>query len=172
MQRLDNYNRNTLYGVFLECKDEIDEGLRNMPKGVTKSKSINYRTFALVIGMYFKICFDLLIKGYSVNLLNKFGTLDVVKTKCIRYNPKTFSFFKDEEGNLIRKKISLNLNYGGYWYFVFWNSPKIYRQFKFKVDKKYKKRYMKMVNDGFDYLDISLKGYGKTASPNYIHHIK
>jgi len=171
MQSLDNNGCVTLFGVFEECKDEIDKGLQELPKGVTKSKRINYRTFSKVIRLYLQISFKMLINGTSVPLLNKFGVLDVVKTKCIRYNPSTFSFFKDENGNLVRKKIKLDLR-SGYWYFVFWDSPKNLRQYRFTIDRKYKRMYMDMVEQGFEYLDYTLSGYGKNASPDYIHHIK
>ncbi len=171
MQKLDNYGSYTLYGIFLESKDEIDKILKSMPKGITKSKSINYRTFSKVVRLYLSIIFKDLIEGKTVVLLNKFGKLNVVKTQCIRYNPNKIYFYKDEKGNLVRKKLKLKLNLG-YWYFVFWDSPKIYRQFKFNIDLKYKHMYMNKVKKGFDYLDYSLDKYGVYASSNYIHHIK
>ena len=31
---------------------------------------------------------------------------------------------------------------------------------------------MKLVEDGFDYLDYTLDGYGRNASIDYIQHIK
>jgi hypothetical protein len=171
MQKLDNYGHYTLYGVFLECKDEIDKLLQSLPKGITKSKRINYRTFSKVISCYFKIYFQELIKGKTVVLFNKFGKLNVVKTNCIRYNPKKTVFYKDENNKTKSKLVNLDLKLG-YWYFVFWDAPKKYRQYKFKIDLKYKHMYMKKVKDGYDYLDISLDKYGRYASPNYIHHIK
>lgn len=160
-----------MYGVFTECKDDIDVELQKLPKGITKSKRINYRTFSKVISMYFAIKFKSLIKGDRVSLLNRFGFLNVVKTNCIRYNPYRFSTFTDENGNFKCKKIKIKLNMG-YWYFVFWDAPKRFRQYRFHINIKYKHLYMDLVNGGQDYLDYSLDSYGKSASSDYIHHIK
>ncbi len=171
MRKLDNHGRHTLYGVYLECKDEIDFGISCFPKGVTKSKTVSYRTFAMVVGMYFKIAFKMLIEGMSIPLLNKFGILNVVKTKCIRYNPFRISFYKDESGKVVRKKVKVKLR-SGYWYFVFWDCPKKWRQYRFNIDIKYKRAYMELVEDGFDYLDYTLDSYGRNASIDYIQHIK
>ena len=170
-QILDNYGRYTLYGVFEECKSEIDKGLKAFPKGVTKSKQISYRVFAKVVSLYFKILFQMLIEGASVPLLNKFGILNVVKTKCTRYNPSRISFFKDEQGKVVRKIKKLNTNFG-YWYFVFWDAPKKLRHYQFNINIKYKHKYMEMVESGFDYLDYTLDKYGRNASHTYIQHIK
>jgi hypothetical protein len=171
MQKLDNHGRYNLYGVYLECKNEMDSGINAFPKGVTKSKEVTYRTFAMVIKMYFKISFEMLLKGMSVPLLNKFGILNIVKTKCIRYNPFRFAVYKDESGKVISKKVKIKLR-SGYWYFVFWDSPKKWRQYRFNINIKYKRAYMELVNDGFDYLDYTLDGYGRNASIDYIQHIK
>lgn len=171
MQKLDNHGRYNLYGVYLECTDDIDREMLSYGSDVRKSKKISYRVFAKVIRLYFVYAFEMLIDGLSVPLLNKFGILNVVKTKCIRYNPKRLSFYKDKDGNVIRKEVNCKPNFG-YWYFVFWDSPKNLRQYKFNIYKKYKFMFMEKVNNGFDYLDYTLDGYGKNASINYIHHIK
>jgi hypothetical protein len=60
----------------------------------------------------------------------------------------------------------------GYWYFVFWDAPKKLRQYRFNINIKYKRAYMKLVEDGEDYLDYSLDEYGRNASNSYIQHIK
>jgi hypothetical protein len=171
MQKLDRHGRYNLYGVYLECKDEIDLGIKAFEKGVTKSNEITYRVFAMVVKMYFKIAFGMLIEGMSVPLLNKFGVLNVVKTKCIRYNPFRIAFYTDETGKKVRKKVKLKLK-SGYWYFVFWDAPKKWRQYRFNINIKYKRAYMELVEDGYDYLDYTLDGYGKNASIDYIEHIK
>jgi len=171
MRKLDNHGRYNLYGVFLECTEDINKEMLSYDGSVRKSKKISYRVFANVVRLYFKLAFEMLIDGLSVPLLNKFGILNVVKTKCIRYNPKRISFYKDKNGGVIRKEVKCKTNFG-YWYFVFWDAPKKLRQYKFKIDLKYKIQYMDKVNDGFDYLDYTLDGYGKNASINYIHHIK
>jgi len=170
MLKLDNNGRHTLYGVYLECKDELDSGVKSLPKGVTKSSSVNYRTFALVVGLYFRKAFKMLVDGYSVPLLNKFGILNVVKTKCIRYNPIKISFFK-EDGKIVRKLGKFKRN-TRYWYFVFWDAPKSLRHYRFDINIKYKIAYMEKVNNGFDYLDYTLDKYGRNASVEYIQHIK
>jgi hypothetical protein len=171
MRKLDNHGRYTLYGVYEECKDDMTFALSEFPRGVIKSKEISYRVFAKVVRMYFTIAFEMLIKGTAVPLLNKFGILNVVKTQCIRYNPFRISFFKDETGKVIRKKVKLDTK-SGYWFFVFWDAPKKLRQYKFNINIKYKRAYMKLVEDGYDYLDYTLDGYGRSASTDYIQHIK
>lgn len=170
MQKLDKNGCYTLFGVYEECKGDIDKELQELPKGVTKSKRINYRTFSKIIRSYFKHSFALLIDGRTFQMFNKFGSLDVVKTECIRYNPKTVHFYR-ENGELKRKEVRLDTN-AGYWWFVFWNSPKYLRQYRFKINRKYKRMYMEKVEQGFDYVDLSLSKYGRNASLSYIHHIK
>ena len=155
MQKLDRHGRYNLYGVYLECKEELDIGVKSFPKGVTKSN----------------IAFEMLIKGMSVPLLNKFGVLNVVKTQCIRYNPFRIAFFFNDSGERVRKKVNIKLK-SGYYYFVFWDSFKKWRQYRFVINIKYKRAYMKLVEDGFDYLDYTLDGYGRNASIDYIQHIK
>ena len=125
----------------------------------------------MVITMYFNIAFEMLIKGMSVPLLNKFGVLNVVKTQCIRYNPFRIAFFFNDSGERVRKKVNIKLK-SGYYYFVFWDSFKKWRQYRFVINIKYKRAYMKLVEDGFDYLDYTLDGYGRNASIDYIQHIK
>jgi len=171
MRKLDNHGRYTLYGVYEECQEDITLELNKFPKGVIKSKEISYRVFAMVVRMYFIIAFEVLIKGVSVPLLNKFGILNVVKAQCIRYNPFRISFYKDELGKVIRKKVKIKTK-SGYWYFVFWDAPKKLRQYRFNINIKYKRAYMKLVEDGYDYLDYTLDGYGRNASTDYIQHIK
>ena len=171
MRKWDNHGRYTLYGVYSECEDDISLGLSKLPNGVTKMKFITYRMFSEIIRLYFTIAFEMLIKGVNVPLLNKFGVLNVVKTQCIRYNPFKVVYYRDETGKVKSKKVKLKLN-NGYWYFVFWDSPKIFRQYRFNINIKYKVAYMKLVEKGFDYLDYTLDGYGRNASTDYIQHIK
>lgn len=171
MRNKDNHNRYTLFGVYEECKDEMSLALTKLPIGVTKMKVIKYRIFSEVIRLYFTIAFRMLIEGVKIPLLNKFGVLRVVKTQCIRYNPFKVVCFRDETGKVQSKKIRLKLK-NGYYYFVFWDSPKIFRQYRFNINIKYKVAYMKLVNDGYDYLDYTLDGYGRNASTDYIQHIK
>lgn len=170
MQKLDKHGRYTLYGVFEECKDDIDKNLQSYPIGVTKMKRITYRNFSKVVRLYFTLSFKLLIEGKSVPLLNKFGILNVVKTRCIRYNPSKISFYKDDQGKVVRKRIKLKTK-SGFWYFVFWDAPKKLRHYKFNIDIKFKHQYMDKVNEGFDYLDYSLNRYGRNASSTYIEEI-
>ena len=171
MRKWDNHGRYTLFGVYEECNDDMVVALTKLPSGVTKMKFIKYRIFSEVIRLYFTIMFKMLIKGIKVPLLNKFGILSVVKTQCIRYNPFRVAIYKDELGEVVSKKVKLKLK-SGYWYFVFWDSPKIFRQYRFNINIKYKVAYMKLVNDGYDYLDYTLDGYGRNASTDYIQHIK
>jgi len=171
MRKLDNHNRVTLFGVYSECQDELKIGLDSISNKKPNVKEISYRLFSQVVRMYFTIAFKILITGVPFALLNKFGILNVVKTQCIRYNPFRIAFYTDESGNRIRKKVKLKLK-DGYWFFVFWDAPKCFRQYRFNIDIKYKRAYMKLVEDGYDYLDYTLDGYGRNASIDYIQHIK
>jgi len=171
MRKLDNHNRVTLYGIFLECKNDIDAEVTNYKWEVTRRENINYRTFAKVINMYFKIAFKLLIEGKSVPLLNKFGILNIVKTKCVRFSPKRWAFYKNEFGKVIAREVDCKTNFG-YWHFVFWDAPKILRHYEFHIDIQFKRKFMEKVEEGFEYLDYSLDKYGRCASTSYIQHIK
>lgn len=171
MKNLDNYDRFTLFGVFNECKDDISKDLKELPTGITKSKNIRYRVFAQVIHLYLAIVFRMIIEGKIIPLYNRFGKLNVVKTKCTRYNPFKFVFTKDTLGKVTREKVKIKLR-SGYWFFVFWDAPKRLRHYRFNIDLKYKVEYMKKVEQGFDYLDYTLDKYGRYASVDYIHHIK
>jgi len=171
MRSFDNHGRATLFGVYSECQSEMQEAYEKIPNKQNNMKAISYRLFSQVVRMYFTIAFKILITGVPFPLLNKFGILNVVKAKCIRYNPFRISFYTDESGNRIREKVKIKLK-NGYWYFVFWDAPKRFRQYRFNIDRKYKRAYMKLVEDGYDYLDYSLDKYGRNASTEYIQHIK
>lgn len=168
---LDKKGRYTMYGVFLEVKDDMAKKVSSLPKGITNSKKIRYKTFRKIMYLYFKLVFEHIISGYSYSLYNRFGNLSIVKTKCTRYIPKRFSFYKDKNGNLVTKNVSCT-NGLDYWYFMFWDSPKIHRHYKALMNIKYKLKFMKKIEEeGFDYLDYTLKENGRAASYTYIQKL-
>ncbi len=175
MQKLDNYGRYTLFGVYEECKEEMSKEIISLKKRKGSDfyckNIISYRLFAEVVTMYFVLYFQKMIDGSIVELYNRFGTIQVVKTKCIRYLPKRVSFFRNSDGELERKLVNCKMNFG-YWHFVFWSAPKKFRQYRFLIDMKYKHKFMDKVNNGFEYLDYTLDKYGRNASVDYIHHVK
>lgn len=176
MQRLDRNGMYTLYGVYEGAKDSMDKDLRALPIGVSKVKKMTWRMFSKIMRMYFVIMFRELIKGYSFTWLNKFGVLRVVKTMITRYNPITYRVYQDENGKPYSEKVKFDTNkYGGYWHFIFWDVGKKWRQYRFVTDAKfkgYKKGYMAMVDQGFEYLDYSLFKDGRYASDTYIHKVR
>lgn len=169
MNQYDNYNRITTYGLYLDCREEIKSGLKEIKDKLDSRRVIDYRLFNKIISLYFKKVYENLINGYSFRLYNHLGVLRVVKTNMIRYNPITYSF-KKIDGKVIREKKKLKSN-SGYWYFIFWDCGKKYRHFRFKTDVKYKREYMNKVNNGMDYIDYSLNGYGFKAANTYIAKI-
>lgn len=172
MLRLDNKDRYTLFGVYEVCEGDINSDLKKLKYKKGEIRKINYKFFRKVIRLYFTILFKELIKGKSVRLYNRFGILNIVKTQCTRYNPKKYIMrFNEETEEYERKLVQIKLDFG-YFHFVFWDSPKVLRPYKFNINNKWKRLFMDKVNDGFEYLDLSLFKYGRNASPDYIHHIK
>lgn len=165
----DNHNRITLRGIYEDCREEIKIGLKEITDKQDNKRVISYKEFYKIVSLYLSKVFDNLINGYSFRLYNHFGVLRVVKTYMIRYNARTYSF-KRVNGKIIREVKKLE-NKNGYWYFIFWDTGKKYRHYRFKADIKYKRQYMEKVNNGFDYLDISLDKYGRKASDTYIEKI-
>jgi hypothetical protein len=163
----------TLFGVFEEARDRINERIAELPKGKTNIKSISYRTFASIIRTYLKMVFYQVIhKGWGIDLYNKFGRIRVVKTQCIRYNPVKH-YWVTENGKKVRKEQKLDVNKtGGYFHFIFWDCPKRLRHYKFFSAKCQKRKYYELAMNGFEYPNHSLREYGRNASTSYIQHIK
>ncbi len=70
-------------------------------------------------------------------------------------------------------KVKFDVNkYGGYWHFIFWDVGKKWRQYRFDADIKFKRAFMKQVDNGFEYLDYSLYKDGQGASDTYIFKVK
>lgn len=169
----DNNGFVTLKGVFEDAREDINKELAALPKGVTKTKKIGYRLFGDIMRAYFKIMFEELLLGRSFSMLNKFGTLRVVKTLCIRYNPFTYKVYTDENGKKRVKKVKFDINkYGGYWHFIFWDVGKKWRQYEFEPSIKWKRKYMKAVDNGKEYIDMSLLDTGAHGSLTYIHKVR
>jgi hypothetical protein len=170
----DKYSNYNLYGVYLEAKKDIDRRLYRVNYGNGRYiKSIPYKVFATIVYAY---CSELLqesLKNRMSSFYNRFGDIYPVKTKAIRYNPFTYHFKKDSSGNVIREKVKLDLNRtNGYVYFFFWNAPKRYRHYRFKVSRVWKLRLLEKINEGFDVMNITLTKYGRAASSTYIQTIK
>lgn len=165
----DKHGRITTYGLYLDCREEMINGLKEIKDKSDVRRVIDYRLFNKIISLYFSKVYENLINGYSFRLYNHLGVLRVVKTNMIRYNPITYSF-KKVDGKVIREKKKLKSN-SGYWYFIFWDCAKKYRHFRFKADIKYKRAYMDKVEKGMDYIDYSLDGYGLKGANTYIEKI-
>ncbi len=169
----DNDGALTLYGIYLRTKEEVNKDISELPKSYTNVRNIGYRLYGDIVRTYFKLIFIEILNGFSYPLLNKFGFLRAVKTLCTRYNPSTFSF-KKINGKTIREKIDLDINKtDGFFYFIFWDSPKKYRHYRFRPSKKWKSLLFKQVTEKeMDFPDYSLLRYGKYATNSYIHKIK
>jgi len=169
----DNDGALTLYGIYLRTKGDVNKDISNLIKSRTNVKNIGYRLYGDIIRSYFSIVFREIIKGYTYPLLNKFGFFKVVKTLCTRYNPSTFSF-KKINGKIIREKVELNINKtDGFFYFIFWDSPKKYRHYRFRTSRKWKSLLFKgVIENEMDYPDYSLLNYGRNATNSYIQKIK
>jgi hypothetical protein len=170
----DEYGNYNLYGVYLESKKDIDRRLHRVSYGNGRYiKSIPYKVFAAIVYAY---CTELLLESLKNRMscfYNRFGDIYPVKTKAIRYNPYTYHFKRDAENNIIREKVKLDLNKtNGYVYFFFWNAPKRYRHYRFKVSKVWKLRLLEKIEQGFDVMNITLTKYGRAASSTYIQTIK
>jgi hypothetical protein len=170
---LDSRGAYTLFGIYGEVKEEINEELSKLPSGRTRVKRITYRLFGDIVRSYLKICLrDVVIKGYGFPLLNKFGELRAVKTLATRYNPSTYTFSK-ENGKVVRRKVKINVNKSdGYVTFIFWNCAKKYRHYKMSFARKWKKLLFEQYQSGLELPDISILAYGRTASNEYIQKIK
>jgi len=154
-------------------ESDINDDLSEIPVGHTKIKRITYRVFCRIILLYFKYHFIQMIDhGRSAIMLNKFGTLKIVKTLCTRYNPTKW-IFKTVNGKVVREKVKIDINsLGGYFYFPFWESDKKYRQYRFYFTKPWKRRLWAKAKEGMDYFDYTLTKTGRNASPDYIQKIK
>lgn len=169
----DNDGALTLYGVYLRTREDVNEDISKLPKSRTKVRNIGYRLYGDIIRLYFSIIFREILKGYTYPLLNKFGFLKAVKTLCTRYNPSTYTF-KTIKGKVIREKVELDINKtDGFFYFIFWDSPKKYRHYRFRTSPKWKSLLFKgVIEDEMDYPDYSLLRYGRNATNSYIQKIK
>jgi hypothetical protein len=174
MKSLDHKGRYTLFGVYNECSSRLDTRLIRVNYGKGKFiKHVNYKVFKTIVMSYMRILLTRTINGEITHLHNKFGDIYPVKTKAIRYNLMRWVFTK-ENGSVVRKKEKVNLNKtNGYAYFVFWNSPKIYRHHRLRLSRTwYKKLLDNIFNNGMSVMDITLNKYGRTASTSYIQKIK
>lgn len=170
---LDSQGRYTLFGVYKEVENEVNEELSKLPKGRTRVKTINYRLFGDIVRSYLAIAMrEVIVKGVGFPLLNKFGELRAFVTECTRYNPTTTTWVT-ENGKRFPKRVKLDLSKtNGKIVFVFWNCAKRYRHFKMHMSPKWKRLLFQQYQDGMEYPDMSLYAYGRTASTDYIQKIK
>jgi hypothetical protein len=105
-----------------------------------KTRTISLITYRKIIKEYFRLVFEEAITtGKRVSLFRYFGYFYCAKTLCTRYNPRSF-YFVTENGikKRIERKIDINKT-GGFFYFMFWDSPLKYRGYKLSLTIKWKK---------------------------------
>ena len=134
---LDKYNRRSynLEDVFEYVKDDLNKELN-----ANGFQSIGFRTFKRVVKYYFKNLFMRVIyKFEDVELYLKMGYLSGNKILCTSFNPKN---------------INVNLT-DGYYYFIQWTAPLMYRRWSFTPSVMWKKRIFNNVrHNGKDYPEI------------------
>jgi hypothetical protein len=160
----------SISGVYAVIEDDLRSDIRSLK--ITESQVINIAIFTRVINLYFKYWFEAIInENAMMKLYNKLGYLFVIKTLCIRYNP-TKTYFVVENGERIKKIKEIKLK-EGYFPFVFWDSGKLWRMFKFEPANKWKKMiYHNFFDLNHDYQRMNLENYGRKGSPSYVQQMK
>ena len=109
------------------------------------------------------VCFD----AMQFSIENKeqvqlFGNFSIypVQTKCTRYIPK---IYVKENGEIKRKNLDVS-KYGYSFAFLFLNTPKKYRGFRFTTADKVKKIISQKRNSGIEFMDITLAAGDKNNS--------
>jgi hypothetical protein len=154
-------------GIFLEVKDD----LRTEIKGLNDKMHVSVNLFSKIVNRYIQEVFKEVIQNGKVfSLHNRLGRLIVVKSKCIRYNP-TKVYFVTENGKKVRKTQKIE-TINGRWAYLFWDVGKKWRMYRFKPAPKFKKQITENFMKGFDYPEMDLQDYGRSASPTYIQHLK
>jgi hypothetical protein len=153
------------------CSEVIDDLRKDIQK-MNNPQHVRVAGFSRVMNLYFKYWMEEVINNKGImKLHNKLGSLFVIKTLCIRYNPKKV-YFVEENGVKIRKSKPIQLK-NGKWPFMFWDCGKRWRMYKFTPSKKWKKLiYENFFDKDMDYVEMSLEDYGRNASPSYIQMIR
>lgn len=152
----DNKGRCYLRHIYNDSIEEIEEKLKGISN--LKKRTVSYRDFSRIIRCYFREIFEILLKGYSYDLFNKFGRLRIVKTKTNRYKPNYYIKDKSKIDDSFTKN---------YWHFLFWDCGKKWRMYEFTMSSSYKKIMMRKVNMGFEYED-----YTDLKKDEYIRKVK
>lgn len=164
----DHKGRYTMSGVCSEVIDDLREDIQTMKN----PQHVRVAGFSRVMNLYFKYwMLEVINKKAIMTLHNRLGSLFVIKTLCIRYNPKKV-YFVTENGVKVRKEERIQLR-NGRWPFMFWDCGKKWRMYKFTPSKKWKKLiYTNFFEENMDYIDMSLNTYGRKASASYVQMIK
>lgn len=165
-KQTDWVDGNDLYHHMMEngCQERLDK-LKQ-----TKVRKVTSRLVRSIMREYFKMLFeDAIYKGKRVSLFQWFGYLYAAKTLCTRYNPKSF-YFVTENGKRIRKERKIDVNKtGGYFYFMFWDAPLKWRNYRLKVSRRWSSEIYQNALSGFEYIDISLLNNSALYQENTWH---
>ena len=154
----------TMTGVYLEVKPDLE---RMSAKLKEKHDVITVDMFTRVVNLYIQMMFKKIIfENFILPMSNKFGFLLVVQSLCIRYNP-TKAFFTTTNGHVERHVQKIKL-VNGRWAYMFWDTGKTWRMFRFVPAPKFKRMIAEQFFEGKDYPEMDLKKYGRLASPTYI----
>lgn len=122
-----------------------------------------------------KAVHDSLMSAMSFSIKNReqvqlFADFSVypVQTKCTRFIPKRI--VTDDEGNVKKKNLNV-ADYGYSFAFLFMNSPKKYRGFKFTTAPKVKAIIMEERKKGVEFLDIT-RAAGDRKNSSYLSKSK
>lgn len=164
----DHKGRYTMSGV---CAEVIDK-LRKDVKTMKNPQHVSVAGFSRVINLYLKYWFlEIINNKFLYNMHNKMGTLFVIQTLCIRYNPQVV-YFVTEDGKKVRKTVPMQLK-NGKIPFMFWDCGKKWRMYKLTPVKKWKQLiYRNYFDKHMDYPEMSLNKYGRNASASYIETIR
>jgi len=167
-KQFNHKNEYTMSGVFAEVVDDLRKDINTL----NEPQHVNIATFTRVINLYFKYWFEAVINEKMIMTLhNKLGSLFVIKTLCIRYNP-TKTYFVMENGERVKKTEKLQLK-DGKFPFMFWDCGKKWRMFKLTPANKWKKMiYQNFFDKDQDYPDMTLDDYGRSGSKSYVQQMK
>jgi len=152
--------------------EEVIADLRKDIQKIKNPEHVRVAGFSRVMNLYFKYWMLEVINNKSIMTLhNRLGSFFVIKTLCIRYNPKKV-YFVQENGVKVRKTERIQLR-NGKWAYMFWDCGKRWRMYKFTPSKKWKKLiYNNFFVNNIDYIEMSLNEYGRTASSSYVQIIR
>jgi hypothetical protein len=163
-KQINHKGEYTMSGIFAEVQAEMQA---EADKLKYDSQHITIAMFTKVVNLYFMHALkELIEEGKVFQMIKKFGSLLVVQSMCVRYNP-TKTFFVTENGQVIRKTQKIELVNGRIPH-LFWDVGKRWRTFKFILAPKFKRQIHENFKAGFPYDVMDLKKYGKLATTTYI----